>query len=125
MLRGAPGTPAEDPVYPAVNVRLFQVQGRQEGEVLMDTIGLAALGLPDLQCHFVGLDPQQVANTLYGAAYYVYENGDVIEDGETIQGAGEGVVRWRCRHEDALMDPARVVLDIDPGPPFAAGEREE
>ena len=29
--------------------------------------------------------------------------------------------RWRCQHEESLLKPTRVVLDIDPGPPHAAG----
>lgn len=113
---------ADDPVYPAISVRIFGGDS-SSGEVVMDTVGLAALGVPDVQCHFVGLEVNAVANALYGAAYYLFERGDVIEDGETIQGVGEGVVRWRCQHEEALIPPARVVLDLDPGPPFSAGER--
>ena len=108
----------------AVNVRLFKVEGedRAPGETLMDTLGLGALGLPDLQCHFARLDPSDVARVLYNTAVYIFDNGDVIHDGNTAQGIG-AEDRWRCQHEDALAGPERVVLDMNPGPPYAAGDR--
>jgi hypothetical protein len=88
----------------------------------MDTLGLAALGLPDLQCHFHGLEVNEVAGLLYNTAWYVFENGDVIEDGQTVDGVDGH--RWRCQHEVALVPPEREVLDINPGPRYAAGPRE-
>src|SRR5258706_439837 len=39
----------------ALNVRLFNIEN-SPGDFVMDTLGLAALGLPDLQCHFRRLD---------------------------------------------------------------------
>jgi hypothetical protein len=32
-------------------------------------------------------------------------------------------VKWRCQFEEALFEPKRHVLDINPGPPNAAGKR--
>src|SRR5215207_4898483 len=49
-----------DPLLP-VNARLYRVEGRQTGECVMDTRGLHLFGLCDLQCHFVGLEPDAVA----------------------------------------------------------------
>ena len=46
-----------------LNVRVFKV-GDNPGEMLMDTLGLAAIGLPDLQCHFRDLDLNEVADLL-------------------------------------------------------------
>ena len=111
-----------DPLYPAVNVRLFRVEQGAPGEVVMDTVGLAALGLPDLQCHCAGLQPGAVAAMLYNSAAYLFEHGDVIEDGHTIQGLSPDQ-RWTCQHEMALVAPEREVIDVDPGPPHAAGNR--
>ncbi|MBV9866058.1 MAG: DUF4261 domain-containing protein [Abitibacteriaceae bacterium] len=111
-----------NPLYGAINVRLFEVQGRLPGEKLMDTRGLATLGLPDLQCHFVKLDPNEVGHVLYNSAFFTFDRGDIIEDGHTIQGI-KSDDKWRCQHEDALAPPERVVLDLDPGPPYAAGDR--
>ena len=89
----------------------------------MDTLGLAALGLPDLQCHFHGLDCNDVARLLHNLGLYVFENGDIIEDGHTIDGPKPGD-KWRCQHEMALVKPERMVLDINPGAPYAAGNRK-
>lgn len=105
-----------------VNVRLFNINN-DPGVMVMDTIGLHALRLPDLQCHFRDLDPSDIARVLYNAANYIFEQGDVIEDGNTIAGIA-GNERWRCRHEMALLGPERVVLDIDVGDPHAAGQRD-
>jgi hypothetical protein len=112
----------EDTIYPAINVRMYNVSDRGRGEKLMDTMGLAAFGLPDLQCHFVNLAPPQVAQLLGNIAYYLFSEGDVINDGETVPGV-TGQEKWRCHHEEALAPPERDVLDINPGPPFAAGKR--
>lgn len=111
-----------DPLFPAVNVRLFTIGNGAENETLMDTVGLAALGVPDLQCHFKNLDVTAVARVLYNSAYYLFDNGDVIGDRQTIQGI-KPEDHWRCQHEEALAGPARLVLDIDPGKPYAAGDR--
>lgn len=110
------------PIFPAVNVRFFTIENEAPGEMLMDTLGLTALGIPDLQCHFLGLDPKEIAQMLYNSALYLYENGDVINDNETIQGLSERQ-RWVCRHEDSLIAPERIVLDVNPGRPYAAGGR--
>jgi uncharacterized protein DUF4261 len=120
-LRAAKESPAALFFAGAVNVRLFNIQGAA-GEMVMDTMGLAALGLPDLQCHFVDLEPGEVARTLYNLSLYIFEQGDIIEDGHTVDGAQPGS-KWRAQHEDALIEPNRVVLDLDPGPPNAAGQR--
>jgi Domain of unknown function (DUF4261) len=105
-----------------LNVRFFNVSG-SGGDLLMDTLGLAALGLPDLQCHFRGLDPSEVAGVLYNTALYIFQNGDVIGDTHTVEGI-EPDSKWRCRHEEALTAPARTVIDMDPGDPHAAGKRK-
>ncbi len=111
-----------DRLFPAVNVRLFKISNGVANETLMDTLGLAALGVPDLQCHFKGLDVTEVARVLYNSAYYLFDNGDVIDDRQTIQGV-RPEDHWRCQHEDALAGPARIVLDLDPGRLYAAGNR--
>jgi hypothetical protein len=51
------------PCGPAINVRMANVTGRP-GELLADTIGLAELGLPDLQMVFADRDPIDVATHL-------------------------------------------------------------
>jgi hypothetical protein len=115
------GEPGAQPLYGSINVRFFNIQGTT-GDCLMDTLGLAVLGFPDIQCHFRGLQPRDVARTLYNVAYYVFQSGDVIKDGETVPGVLEND-RWRCQHEMPLVGPERVILDLDPGAQYAAGKR--
>ena len=105
-----------------VNVRFFNIADT-DGEMLMDTVGLSPFELPDFQCHFRDLDPDEISRYLLNMAVYTYENGDVIEDGQTTDGLQPGS-EWRFQHEDALAEPEREVIDIDPGDPYAAGERE-
>ena len=50
------------------------------------------------------------------------ERGDVIRDGDTIEGIEPGE-KWRCLQEEALIPPDRLVIDLDPGDDLAAGER--
>ncbi len=110
------------PLYGAVNVRLFNIGNGQPGEVVMDTLGLAALGLPDVQCHFINLDLNAVANLLYNLALYLFQQGDIIDDGNTVEGLQPGS-KWVCQHEEAIVAPQREVLDVNPGKPYAAGNR--
>lgn len=111
------GQDDSDPVFPAVKLRVFNNSNAPEGAVIMDTLGAASLGLPDVQCHFRDLDPDRIGNCLYDIAYYLFDNGDVIQDNQTVQGISDAD-KWKCRHEDSLTTPERLVLDIDPGPPY-------
>jgi hypothetical protein len=108
----------EDPLRVAVNVRLFHVEEARSDERIMDTVGMAALELPDVQCHFFALDVAKVAALLEETARYLYAEGDVIGDGDTVPGLdGEA---WDCRREVALVDPPRDVVDVTPPAPHAA-----
>lgn len=107
-----------------VNARYFTIQNSEDE--IVDTLGLYAIGLPDVQYHYHGLDPNQVVAHAYSAAAYIYETGASIKNGETIDGLLGGVlsqrVQWPCRYEDALIQPVRCVMDICPGE-YAAGKR--
>ncbi|WP_026038791.1 DUF4261 domain-containing protein [Myroides injenensis] len=97
----------------AVNVRLFNVENQEEGNVLMDTIGLHSLGLPDFQIIFndeeiIGL----VANQLWNYAYYLMQEGDIIKNGDTVEGIGEGS-KWLCHLQWSDTDPKRTVLNLE------------
>jgi Domain of unknown function (DUF4261) len=117
-----PETLADDDLNGIVNVRFFTVAG-DDGAMVLDTLGLHVFGLPDLQCHFRDRDPGEIAGLLYATALYVYDSGDVIADGNTISGLdGEG--RFVCRRETSLLEPTRLVLDVDLGDPYAAGARD-
>jgi hypothetical protein len=102
-----------NPTYGFLNVRLLRTPN-VAGELVMDTLGLSALGLTDVQIHFRDLDPNEVAGFLYGLGRYLLEKGDVIETDHTVEGLSPGE-RWRCRRERSLAPPERVVIDINPG----------
>ncbi len=104
----------------AINVRLYRVDspGVADGRLLMDTLGLHVFGLPDLQIDFRWLEPGAVAKTLFAAAAYLFEQGDVIEDGHTIEGCLPGS-RWTAQHAQSIVEPHRQVIALDPGEPYS------
>lgn len=111
-LSNVPGTEAYDFLYGPLNVRMFSIEG-EEGATIMDTLGLAALGLVDIQSYFSGFNIEDVANLLYEYGTYIFINGDVIKDGETIE-SYEQYKKWGCRHEISQLEPRRAVLNIGP-----------
>ena len=96
----------------AVNVRMFKIE--QSDERIMDTMGLTGLGCWDLQSHFKNLDPAKMGLYLYHLAEYVFERGDVIRDGDSVEGI-EPTERWRCRKEGSYVPPSRRVINVIPG----------
>ena len=106
----------------SINVRSFNIEN-DEDVMVMDTLGLSAVGAFDLQCHFRDLEPQDVARLLFNLAWYMFVKGSIIADGHTVDGIDPGSM-WLCHYEDALMAPERTVLDIDPGPSYRARKRE-
>ncbi len=100
-----------NPSYGFVNVRVFN---GPDGEMqIMDTLGLEALGLTDLQIQFQGLEKADVADLLYSVAAYLLEKGNVIDNGHTVPGLQPGE-SWTCLHAMSIIGPDRLVLDIDP-----------
>lgn len=110
-----------DLLFGMLNVRLFNIDGKKD-EYLMDTLGLSAVGLCDLQCHFKNLDPNEVSNILYSYGYYIFDHQDAAEDMTAIEGINKGE-EWKCQHEVSLVAPERVVLDINPGKEFSSENR--
>lgn len=112
-------------VYFAVNVRFFSIQGTDD--YMVDTLGMSTLYLPDLQYHFHGMDPNWVVNHAYNMLSYIYENDSPIKSGETIDGIISGSmdrsIQWKCQYEDALIQPAREVIDINMNE-YASGNRD-
>lgn len=110
-----------DILFGILNVRLFNIEGKED-EYLMDTLGLSAIGLCDLQCHFKNLDPNQVNDILYSYGYYIFDNSEVADNLKEVDGIGE-MEKWKCEHEVSLAEPKRVVMDINPGREFSGGNR--
>ncbi|MWC31263.1 DUF4261 domain-containing protein [Paenibacillus sp. MMS18-CY102] len=96
----------------ALNVRLFKLE-QANGEMVMDTVGLSGFGLPDIQCHFNNITASEIASLLYGYGNYIFENGDIFEDGDSVEGTRVNE-KWICQHERSLIPPRRVVLNIIP-----------
>ena len=107
-----------------VNVRFFNIQDTDD--MLVDTLGMSTLFLPDLQYHFHSIDPNCIVEHAYNAASYILENDNPIKDNETIDGWENDRIsqdiQWKCRYKDALIHPSRPVLDINTGK-YAAGQR--
>lgn len=118
--------PREDRfVYFAVNVRFFNIQGTED--MMVDSLGMSTLYLPDVQYHFHDMDPNWVVNHAYNLLSYIYANDASIKSGDTVDGITDGRmdydVQWKCQYEDALIQPARGVLDICMNE-YASGNRE-
>jgi Domain of unknown function (DUF4261) len=109
------------PTYGFLNVRLYRVL-ESGNDMVLDTLGLSALGLTDVQIHCHDLDANTVANVVRSLGSYLFEHGDVIETGHTVPGIPEWE-KWRCQRELSLVEPSREVIDIYPGSRFAAGSR--
>lgn len=107
-----------------VNARFFNIQGTED--MLVDTVGMSTLFLPDLQYHFHGMDPNWVVNHAYNVASYILQNDNPIRPGETVDGVVDGrmcrELRWRCEYEKALIQPVREVIDVCMGQ-YASGGR--
>lgn len=95
------------------NVRLYRIGDGVEGETVMDTVGLAPFGLPDLQIHFAGLDPGALAPVLLSYTEYLFDKGDVLDDDSLVRGIEQND-EWGVRRQRALAPPVRSVIDIRP-----------
>lgn len=101
-------------LYTICNVRLYNA-GTDTGhkELLMDTVGLHSIGLPDFQIRFSTADENEIANLLWTYAYYAYEFGDIIVDGNTLEGLKTGS-KWKCEKQFSLVGPERLVVNVIP-----------
>lgn len=92
------------------NVRLVNLSDHPQW-VVMDTVGMGQLDLPDHEacCDGKVYDLSAVASFLRNAADYVFENGEVIRDGDTMDGPGN--IRWQgATFDKSLLDPPRRVI---------------
>ncbi len=106
----------------AVNVRRFRTQG-DDGSIVqvMDTMGMHAFGLPDLQARFSGLDVAAVEQWLYGQAGRLFDEGERFVFQQGVPGP-EGGEPWRFRPADASAPPERKVLDFIRGDPGVSAD---
>jgi hypothetical protein len=104
---------ARDPLRGAVNVRRFKSQDKP-GRVLMDTLGLSAIGLPDFEVAFQDLEPSRMEAVLMSLARYEYDLGDVIAVGRVVKVPGSDTP-WVSTHAPSRQGPPRDVIRLVPG----------
>lgn len=107
--------PKEDRfIYYAVNIRTFNIRNSEDS--LVDSLGMGVLGLPDLQYQFHGMETEEIVDHAYNVLSFLYENGNVIQEGDTIDGIVNGEpdssVQWLCRYTEAHIRPERAVVEI-------------
>lgn len=112
-------------VYFAVNVRFFNIQGTND--MLVDSLGMYTLFMPDLQYHFHSLDPNLVVNHAYNVLSYIFDNENPIKSGDPIDSISSNgsmcqEIMWECNYENALIQPVREVIDIYMNE-YASGKR--
>ena len=112
-------------IYYAVNIRYFNIQGTND--MIVDSIGMNTLGLPDLQYHFHDLDPNLIINHALFVLSYIYDNNNPIKANDFIDGIKNGEismdVSWKVDYEESLLEPYREVIDVNTNE-FASGNRE-
>jgi hypothetical protein len=115
-----PDQAVADPLRALVNVRLHTEPGGEEGEeiAVMDTLGLYAFGLPDLQCRFRYLDRGLMASLLRNSADFLFRGGKFGPD-RPMRGFTEEQ-RWPVTPAATIIGPERPTLTFDPGEPFSA-----
>ncbi|SEO15595.1 DUF4261 domain-containing protein [Mucilaginibacter sp. OK283] len=106
-------SPDRQILHALFNVRLFNITGSDKPDLLMDTIGLNAIGLPDFQIRFSAFEANEIANLLWNYAYYIYDKGDIIENGNTLEGTVGGS-KWKCDRIIPGLQPERVVINVQP-----------
>lgn len=111
-------------IHFGVNVRFFNIEG--SNDMVVDTMGMSVLFLPDMQYHFHSLDPNWIVGHAYSLASYLFHNDNPIKNGDTIDGIQNGkfdpLIQWKCYYEESLIQPTREVIDVCTNE-FAAGNR--
>lgn len=117
MTRSAKPGEKRDPLAGAVNIRHLAPPAGVSARMVLDTLGLAALGLPDLEVLIRLENPQKVEPFLMSIARYVFDLGDVLPDGRVVKGpTGD---RWVIKRTRASNIPSREVLQLRPADDIA------
>lgn len=93
---------------------------------IVDTLGLAGLNIPDLECHFRGLDVETISDLLADHARAFIQGTEFIGDGDPLvvdADGGFGTEFWfTARWIPATTGPGeRRVVAFVPPPPYALG----
>lgn len=92
------------------NIRLYKLP-QNEDWMLMDTVGMMQLDISDQEAifHKDSYDPNEVGNFLRNSTNYVFTNGPIIKNGDTMDGPG-GIPWQGATFEDEIASPPRQVL---------------
>jgi hypothetical protein len=107
--------PKRDAIRGAVNVRRTLV--KSAGGVVLDTLGLGALGLPDFEVALGDRMPPPFELVLKSLARYEYDLGDVMAPGRTVKAGTEA---FQLAPATSSVEPKREVFLLKPG----HGERD-
>ena len=102
-----------DFLYPLSNIRMFKMAESPTNEIIMDTIGLGAFGLPDFELVVDHYNPAKVAELLLRYCYFIFDIGDNILHGEYVEGLDPST-KWQCEKRLSILPPQRVVLHVIP-----------
>ena len=108
-----------------VNARFFNIS--DSDEMLVDTLGFYVFGGADVQVHLKNMNPNHVVSYVYNIASYQFDKDFPIDSGETIDSLDENgniqmKPQWNVQYEESMIEPHRVVLDINCGK-YAGGNR--
>ena len=102
-------------IHYAVNMRYFNITGTND--MLVDTLGMSTLFMPDLQYHFHAINPDQIINHAYSYLKYIFDNEKKKKNGDTIDGLknkdSNNITKWKLQYEDSLIQPIREVIDVN------------
>ena len=98
-----------DMIRGAVNVRRTLV--KSTGGVVLDTLGLGALGLPDFEVALGDRMPSPFELALRSLARYQFDLGDVIAEGRTVKAGAES---FQLAIATSSVDPKRDVFVLKP-----------
>ncbi len=113
--------------YSSLNVRFFKIN--ESEDMVVDTLGLYAFNLPDIQYFFHGRKPQEVVRHAYSTAAFVFANNAPVKNGAAVSGLDEEgqmsrEVSWPCHYAFSLIRPVRGVMDVCMNE-YASGNRKE
>ncbi|MCF0110575.1 MAG: DUF4261 domain-containing protein [Erysipelotrichaceae bacterium] len=97
-----------------VNFRLFRADNSDN--LIVDSLGMNVLELPDVQYHFHGMEPNLVVRHAMNLCSYNFDYQAPIGNNETVDGIEDAHpssdVQWACQYEESLVQPNRIVLDV-------------
>lgn len=102
--------PKRDMIRGAVNVRRTIVKAT--GGVVLDTLGLGALGLPDFEVALGERMPPPFELALRSLARYQFDMGDVIAEGRTVKAGAEA---FQLKVGTSSVEPKRDVFILQAG----------